>query len=246
MNNGIGLISHILVLRDEAYRRFGDLPRVFERGLRIIILVGLLVGAVNAVVWAVNALNDQAPQAARQQTKDQVLGDFDQAVDYAQVDPQIVQDIRDYIEIGIDITYDIQALRAPFIRPVRRVFQAIGRALSTPFSYLSSWMFYTLLVLFFAKLFRGQASVQRMLGMTALQFVPYVLNVLNPIPYVGWIFGVVAAVWGFFIYVKATAVANEFTTLRGFLVTILPVVVAIALVLILVPATLIWIMVNQG
>jgi len=99
-------------------------------------------------------------------------------------------------------------------------------------------MCYTLWVLLAAKVLGGQAHLQNMLGMTALQFLPSLLLVLQPIPYVGPIASAIAFVWGALIYIKATAVANDMLTIRGFLAAILPLVVLIALILIIVPVGL--------
>lgn len=228
----------ILALRDRAYVRFNDLPHVFERGLLIVLVVALLVGAVNGLVGLVSDLRAAPQLLARQQAKDAALDTFERWQSYFPLSPDLREPIVKYLEIGIDIKYDIAELSTPFVKPVRAVFRAAGHILSTPFSFLSGWMGYTLWVLLAAKILGGRAHLQNMLGMTALQFLPSLLLVLQPIPYLGPVVGIIAFIWGALIYIKATAVANEMPTIRGFLAVILPLVVLIALILIAVPVGL--------
>jgi hypothetical protein len=49
------------------------------------------------------------------------------------------------------------------------------------------------------------------------------------VPCLGGLLGVVATVWGIAIYVKALAVANEFTIGRAIVATLLPALVIIVL-----------------
>ncbi len=235
---GLQWFWDILMLRDRAYVRFNDLPHVFERGLLIILVVALLVGAVNGVAGLISDLRAEPKALERQQAKDEALARFEELQGYFPLSPDLREPIIKYLEIGIDIRYDIAELSTPFVRPVRAVFGTAGDVLSTPFHFLSGWMGYTLWVLLAAKILSGRAHLQNMLGMTALQFLPSLLLVLQPIPYVGPAASIIAFIWGVLIYIKATAVANSMLTLRGFLAVILPLVALIALILIIVPVGL--------
>ena len=244
MRDRLRMIRDILLLRDEAFQEFKTSPRVFERGLLIVLVVALLVGLVNLAAGLISDLRRLPVQ--REQVKRAVIESFQRGATYP-ADPELADMIETYIEAGIDIGFDIAALPTPLPRPVGTALQRAGAALSTPFLYLSGWtLFYTVLVLLAAKILGGQASVQKMLGCTALHVIPYILNVLGPIPWLGGLARAVAFIWGVLIFVKATAVANDITTERGLLATILPCAVALALILIAVPTGLIILMLTAG
>ena len=94
-------------------------------------------------------------------------------------------------------------------------------------------MFFSLIVFIVAKLLGGKATVQEMLGTTALYMVPHVAGILSPIPYLNTVALVIATVWGIAIYVKATAVANQLDTGRALLAVFLPVLVPMFLAMVL-------------
>jgi len=246
MRHGLRLIRDILLLKDEAFGEFKASPRVFERGLLIVIVVALLVGVVNSAAGLISDLRQLSVEPQRQRVKQEAIEGFERGAASARLSPELADIIKTYMEAGIDIGFDIAALPTPLARPVGTILQKVGAALSFPFPYLSGWLLYTLLVLLAAKILGGQASVQKMLGCTALYSIPYILNVLGPIRWLGGLAGIVAFIWGVLIFIKAAAVANNITTERGFLATILPWVVALALILIAVPTSLIIIMSTAG
>jgi len=246
MRNGLHTIRGILLLQDEAFAEFKASPHALERGLLIVLVVALLVGLVNSAVGLVSGLRQVPLEAERQQVKQEAIGGFERGIAYANLDPELVEMIKTYMETGIDIGFDIAALPTPFVGPVGTILQMMGAALSTPFSYVSGWLLYTLLVLLAAKILGGTATLQKMLGCTALHFIPYTLNVVQSVPWLGRLAGAIAFVWGALIFIKATAAANNMTTVRGFLATILPCVIALALLLIAIPTGLIIVMVSAG
>jgi hypothetical protein len=81
------------------------------------------------------------------------------------------------------------------------------------------------LVLVAAKILGGRATVQQMLGCTALAAVPFILGVFGFIPQLGYWPGLIAFLWGLVIYVMSTAVANEFGIGKAILAVILPILV---------------------
>jgi len=95
-------------------------------------------------------------------------------------------------------------------------------------------MFYGLLVLVFAKLMGGRATIQQMLGTTSLVAVPHLLDLFAFIPCLGSLLGLVAFLWGLVIYVKGTAVANEFGLGKAVLAVLLPVIIVFLLVMALI------------
>jgi len=74
--------------------------------------------------------------------------------------------------------------------------------------------------------------VSQMLGTTALYAVPHILDVLSVVPCVGGVAGLVAALWGVAIYVKAVSVANHFSLGRAAVATLLPTILGAAAALV--------------
>jgi hypothetical protein len=64
-----------------------------------------------------------------------------------------------------------------------------------------------------------------MLGCTALAALPFILGVIGLTPQLGYWPGVIAFLWGLVIYVKGTAVADEFNIGQAILAVILPILV---------------------
>jgi hypothetical protein len=101
----------------------------------------------------------------------------------------------------------------------------MGGVVSYPFGWLATYILYGLLVLVAAKILGGSATVQQMLGCTALAAVPFILGVFGLIPQLGYWPGAIAFLWGLVIYVMGTTVANEFGIGQAILAVILPILV---------------------
>jgi len=73
---------------------------------------------------------------------------------------------------------------------------------------LGAWLSYGIWVLLLARLLLGaKGSLRDFLTTTPLYSVPQLLTFLAPVPCLGSLLGIVAAVWGWLIYTKATAVS---------------------------------------
>jgi hypothetical protein len=105
----------------------------------------------------------------------------------------------------------------------------MGAFLSLPFGRLAGWMGYTLWAMLVAKLLGGRATVSQTLGATVLYAVPHALDILDFVPCLGPTLGVAATVWGIAIYVKAMAVANDFSIGRAVTATVVPALIGAAL-----------------
>ena len=120
---------------------------------------------------------------------------------------------------------DLEAFRKFGLDAAIAYFEAVGQFVSYPFGWMSTWMLYGLLVLVAAKILGGRATVQQMLGCTALAAVPFILGIFGFIPQLGYWPGLIAFLWGLVIYVMGTAVANEFGIGKAILAVILPILV---------------------
>jgi hypothetical protein len=126
------------------------------------------------------------------------------------------------MRVGLNIGYEIEALPTRLPRPVANTLQALGRFLSSPFAWIGGWLSYLIWVILAAKLMGGRSGIRQMISTTSLYSVPQVLNVLAFIPCLGFLIQVATFIWGLVIYVKATAVANDFDWPKAALAVLLP------------------------
>jgi len=223
-----------LLFRHEAYAKHVARADVLKRGLALLVLVTLLAGLVSLIV---NVIGDLRPMSveARKREAEEGIQEFVRQMDgmrqYVDLPPGFEKQVIPYMRAGMRMGFRIENLPTRLPKPVGRVLQDLGAFLSLPFGRLAGWMGYTLWVLLVAKLLGGRATVSQMLGATALYAVPHVLNILGLVPCLGGILGLVAIVWGIAIYVKAVAVANEFSIGRAVAATVAPALAGAALAL---------------
>jgi len=227
-----------LLLEDDAFYRLKGSADVFVRGLLIIVVVSLIVGLVTSAIGFVREVTGPPPEVAIQGVKQNIRQGLQMAESFgAPIDPEV----REAIETSMDAGFRIGARVAevveetmPLPAPIGNLFEAVGKFVSYPFGWISTWMFYGLLVLVFAKLMGGRATIQQMLGTTSLVAVPHLLDLFAFIPCLGSLLGLVAFLWGLVIYVKGTAVANEFGLGKAVLAVLLPVIIVFLLVMALI------------
>jgi len=186
--------------------RFRDGGDVFRRGVIILVLVGLVVGAVDFAVGFIGSFF--APSADAQmvefgQSLDQMLQFMPpEAAEF--FEEQVLVNIQAGIEIGREIT----ALPTPLPKVVGNFFEALGLLVSRPLAMLGGFLAYGIWVMLAAKLLGGSGRLQEFLGTAALAAVPSLLLVLERVPCLGGVLGLVAWVWGAIIWMAATAVAH--------------------------------------
>ncbi|MBC7263881.1 MAG: YIP1 family protein [Chloroflexi bacterium] len=228
------ITKSVITLRDDAYHSLKASADVFQRGLVILIVVGLVVGAVSGTVTFITRLTQStaADIAEIENFMTMYMRMF--AEEMTPEEQALFENfVEDYIRMIIEIIRKIEAIPTPLPRPIPYLLEALGVFLSTPFGMMSAWLTYGLLVLIFARLLGGRSTVQQMLGLTALAWVPGLLNALGFIPCLGLIIGLVALVWGFVIYVKATAIANDMDMGKALVAVLAPVLTVLLLVILL-------------
>ena len=186
--------------------RFRDTKDTFRRGLIILVLVGLILGAVEFAVVFIGGVFGPPPGAElaeARQNLDQILRFMPPEAAQA-VEGQILSIFESVIEIG----QGIAALPTPLPRPVGNLFEALGAWLSQPLAMLGAFLAYGIWVMLAAKLLGGTGRLQEFLGTAALSSAPYLLLVLGWVPCLGSVLGLVAWVWSIVIWVGATAVAH--------------------------------------
>jgi hypothetical protein len=248
MNELLTFARGVLTFDDATFAAHIGSADALKRGLAIMAVVALLASLFTFVGNAVEGfrpvdmaeIQRQIEQSLEQQRQ------FNPALQ----DPEAQEMIQGMIKEGIAIGKELSQEPTNFaFLPtwLGNLLEALGTWLSQPLAWLGSWAWYALWVLLFAKLLGGRATLQRMLGATTLFAVPHVfdifldlLNLLGRfIPMLAcvfgplaWLAGLLTFAWGVAVYVKATAVANDFGTGRAFAAAILPVVLAVLLALI--------------
>jgi len=232
--------------------RFRDTEDVFRRGIIILILVGLVLGAVQFAVGFVGSFI--TPPAEAQLAEMRLF--FDQMRQFmppeaaAAFDEQFLESF----EAGIEIGRDVAALPTPLPKVVGNLFEALGVWVSQPLAMLGGFLAYGIWVMLAAKLLGGSGRLQEFLGTAALSSVPYLLLILGWVPCLGGVLGLVAWVWGIVIWVAAAAVAHGWATPvataegdverydvnwgRAILAVILPVLVLVVLVVVILVTSL--------
>jgi hypothetical protein len=202
----------------------------FRKGFLVLLLVGLLVGLVNGGVQLAQTLSYGSAtgemQAVLGQVEQSMQQGFDIARQYgAEIDPQIEQMISENIQYGFKIAEEVAKVPTPLPWPWGSIFEFLGKVASVPFAWLSSLILYGVFVHIFARALGGQASVGQFFGSIALARAPHLISVLHFIPCVGPLLGVLAAIWGFLVYIKATAVSQRFGYGQAVLAVLLPLIV---------------------
>jgi hypothetical protein len=230
-----------LLFRDEAYVQHVARADVLKRGLTVLVLVTLLAGVISLLVDFVGDVRPANVEAQISEVERGIRDFFQNAGPYLDVPPKLQRTILSYVRPAMGMALRMAQLPTRLPQPMGRLLQSLGAFLSLPFSRLAGWMGYGIWVLLVAKLLGGRATAGQMLGSTALYAVPHILDILGFVPCLGGLLGLVATVWGIAIYVKALAVANEFTIGRAIAATVVPAVFFAALALlgllaILIPA----------
>jgi len=234
MKELLQLAWDVLLFRHESYVQHAARADALKRGLALVVLVALLAGLIP---FFINVVGDLRPMAieARRQEAEEGMQEFTQSLaamrQLFDVPPEFERQMTAYMRAGMRIGSRIEALPTRLPKPVGRVLQDLGAFLSLPFSRLAGWIGYSIWVLLVAKLLGGRATASQMLGATALYAVPHVLEILDFVPCLGATLGLVAVVWGIAIYVKALAVANDFSMGRATVATVVPALIGGALIL---------------
>jgi hypothetical protein len=227
--------------------RFRDAENVFRRGIVILILVGLVLGAVEFAVGFIGSFIAPSPEAQLAEMRQ----NFEQVLQFMPPDAAeaFEEQFLSNFEVGIEIGRNVAALPTPLPKVVGSLFEALGAWVSRPLAMLGGFLAYGIWVMLAAKLLGGTGRLQEFLGTAALSSVPYLLLILGWVPCLGSVLGLVAWVWGIVIWVAAAAVAHGWavpvTTAEGdverydvnwgraILAVILPVLVLVALVVLI-------------
>lgn len=216
-----------VTLNGRTYAHLRERSDVFYRGFLVLLFAGLVVGACASLSGSIRDLRPLT-------TKEQVLAQANQIFDNSfQGTPAMREQVRPYVTEIASMIFELESLpprAGEGARPVAAVLDYVGSVLATPFSWAwTGWLLFAgLLFQFASRLLGGRASMAQMLGLTALAAAPQIftaltsllaliataagLSVLNG---VNTLLGFLIAVWSAAVYIKATAVAQNFSIGRA-------------------------------
>jgi len=205
MSEMFNTIRGAITLNIGTLARFRDREDVFRRGVTILVLVALVVGVVAFAVDFIGGLlaTPEAEIARVTQVFDQVL-----KVMPSDAAAAFKKQFLANFEAGAEIALSVEALPTRLPKVVGAFFEALGAWAQRPLAMLGSWLGYGIWVMLAAKLLGGKGRLQEFLGTAALSSVPYLLLVLEKVPCLGSILGIVAWIWSILIWVVATAVVH--------------------------------------
>ncbi len=203
-----------LTLNQALLREMRDSPRVVERGLLVVLLVGLLVGGVNGVQVLLGTLN---PERQLSIVRTQIEQSIEQQAQAATAPEQreILAIMRKNLEPGLAIAADVMALPTVLPRPVSALTRALGVIASQPLRYLGQLLLWVVFTHIAARWMGGTGKIQQMLGLGALSVAPHALDALAFIPAIGGGLSLIATVWGIVILTFGTSVAHQLTPSRA-------------------------------
>jgi hypothetical protein len=232
MKELLQLAWDVLQFKHETYAQHVVRADALKRGLALLVLVTLLAGTVSFIVNVVGDLRPMSVEARRREAEqgiEEFISSLDTMREFLDAPQGFEREALAYMRSGMRMGFHIEDLPTRLPKPVGRVLNDLGAFLSLPFSRMAGWIGYTVWVLLIAKLLGGRATVSQMLGATAFYAVPHVLGILDFVPCLGGILGLVATAWGIAIYVKAVAVANDFGIGRAIAATVVPALIGGAL-----------------
>lgn len=216
-----------LKLQDATFAALRDRSDVFQRGFSVLLVAALFAGLFASLQTALRV-------GTIGLSEDQVIAQAQQSFDQSYRGPaELRATFETYTTELTAMIYEVLSLpprAGEAARPIAAVLAYIGGVLAHPFTWdFVGWMLFGGLVFqFAARLLGGRASMAQMLGLTALAAAPQVftaitsiLGLIATLSGVGafgsanGLIGFVLAIWSAAIYVKATAVAQGFTTGRA-------------------------------
>lgn len=195
-----------------------------RQGLGLIVMAALLGGFIPFVVNWVQAaqLGTALPLAlwaryAEQQSNVTALAPFAQAwTETARTVAGLAPNTAPWLAAGVS---------------------ALGAWMNWPLQWLTVWLVYGLGVLTTLKAQGATTTLPHFYAATSYAFVPLVLLGLQPIPYVGILFGLAGLVWALLIYSEAVRTLAQLSTQRVVISLLAPLAVA-ALVSLIVVGTI--------
>ncbi|MCG8346479.1 MAG: YIP1 family protein [Chloroflexales bacterium] len=195
-------------------------PNVVQRGLAVVLLVGLLVGGVKGALTMLNAIN---PERAIATTRTELKNFVEEQAQLSSTPEQraAIDLMEDNLEPGLEIWQATIELPTPLPRPVGAIFRGLGVMVAEPLTYLGNLLLWVIFTHIAARWLGGQGNIQQMLGLGALSVAPHALDALAFIPFIGQALGLIASLWGLVILTIGTSVAHRLEIGRAIMAVVL-------------------------
>lgn len=212
-----------LTLKDEPFQQMSAAASI-KKAVLIVVVVGLLIGAVHALVGIPGLFRSSVVEAT------EITAQFDAI--FEQVAPFMPTDDADFNEFWDIYRGSIENF-APTIEAITklptplpgffgRLFTWLGGWLSRPFSLLASWLGISIWIMLFARLLGGRGSLLSYLSASSLSVIPHLLAAFSFIPCLGGLLALIGSIWGLVIQVKAVETTHGLTQGRSILAVLLP------------------------
>ena len=221
--NILSLVGGALMLRTDTFKALSERSDVFYRGFFVIFVIGLLAGAFAAGT-------ELTTRVLRPPNESLVTQEALRGFQNSYNGPAALRaTIESYVTEGVAMTFELSRLppnSGAAFRPFARLLSWVGESTAVPFgrSFLGLLLLAGLIVHLTSRWLGGRASLAQMLGLSALGFAPNVLDPLSSLftlagnltgsgafgPLASLI-GLVVFAWGAVIYIKATAIAQQFS-----------------------------------
>ncbi|MCO6452460.1 MAG: YIP1 family protein [Caldilineales bacterium] len=171
------LLQRGLFLEPDAYDEAADDDNTFVEGLFLVLIVGIIAG----VAAVVGGILDWAVTPNLTQMKDIILQGMQTMpwFRFMEQEPQAMEIFRQQYDMGWQIAQTLSP----------KPGTALASIILTPLGLILSWLWFSLIAQFVARLLGGNGTLGQTLGASALATAPALLNVFGFVPYV-----VVAAV----------------------------------------------------
>ncbi|MGB9739342.1 MAG: YIP1 family protein [Chloroflexus aggregans] len=216
----IDTFNKTLMLNQSVFIEMRDARDGVQRGLLLILMVGLLVGAIQSINGLIASMN---PERVVQD----ILTSYRQTIEQqraAATTPEQHEAIRILEESETfiaDLVRDLLSLPSALPRPVALLLQVLGQTVSAPLSYLGDMLLAVVLTHVAARQLGGQGGIRAMVAVGSLSVAPHALDALTFIPILSFPLGVIAWGWGLIILINGTAVVHRFDTGRATLAVLL-------------------------
>lgn len=176
-----------------------------RQGMGLVIVAALLAGLLPFLVNSVVAMRAGTP------------------FPFVQLAQQ-AQDAQDTTPSQLGESFQTLAGLAPAVLPrwLAALLSTLGGWINWPLRWLTWWLVYGTATLLAAKAWGAPTTLQRFFALTSYAAVPLILTGLGPIPCLGAIATIVAAVWSFGVYTTSVRAATGLDWGRAVVAVILP------------------------
>jgi Yip1 domain len=151
---------------------------------------------------------------------------------YAEQQSNSITAVTPFVQIWTEAVRTIAGLSPIAPGWLAAGLSALGAWVNWPLNWLTIWLVHGLGVLIAIKVQGSTATLPHFYAATSYAFAPLVLFGLQPIPYIGLLFGMVGFIWAVIIYAQGVQTLSQLSYRKVMMSLLAPVVVALLLSLI--------------